>query len=84
MGTDLIKKKFDDVDEKVDFLIELCQALQKENEALLIKIKRIEEDAETKKEVEEQFSEQEAYIQSKIDGLLKKLDLFSNSHSGIS
>ena len=82
MGTDLIKKKFDDVDEKVDFLIELCQALQKENEELLIKIKGFEAEGENKKEVEEQFSEQEALIQSKIDGLLEKLDVFSNSPDG--
>ncbi len=34
-----------------------------------------------KNETEEQFFEQEAEIQSKIDGLLKKLNHFSNSTS---
>ena len=39
MGNDGIKNKFDDIDIKVDFLIELCQTLQVENLELNSKIK---------------------------------------------
>ncbi len=77
MGND-IKNKFDDIDGKIDFLIELCQMLQKENNELILKIKDLENKLEKKNKNEEQFSEQEALIQSKIDGLLKKLNYFSN------
>lgn len=82
MGNDRIKKKFDDIDEKIDFMIELCRTLQLENEELLSKIKGIEAELATKNEIEEQFSEQEALVQSKIDGLLTKLNYFSNSAPG--
>ena len=79
MGNDLIKKKFDDVDEKIDFMIEFCYTLQHENRELLLKIKDLEAKLDEKNETEEQFAEQDAVIQSKIDGLLKKLNYFSNT-----
>lgn len=79
LGTELIKKKFDDVEEKVDFLIELCQTLQDENEELMQKNKNLEAELENKSDVEGKFSEQDEMIQSKIDGLLEKLNHFSNS-----
>jgi hypothetical protein len=79
MGNDLIKKKFDDIDGKIDFMIELCQTLELENKELLLKIKGLEAELETKNETEELSSEQEALVQSKIDGLLTKLNYFSNS-----
>ena len=79
MGNDLIKKKFDDIDEKIDFMIEFYYTLQRENRELLLKIKDLEAKLDEKNETEEQFAEQEAVIQSKIDGLLKKLNYFSNT-----
>lgn len=78
MGNDLIKKKFDDIDGKIDFMIELCHVLKQENEALLLKVQGFESEVEKKDTTREQFSEQEALIQTKIDGLLTKLDGFSN------
>ena len=82
MGNDLIKKKFDDIDVKIDFVIELCQTLQLENKELSLKIKDLEADLESKTDTEDQLSEQEALVQSKIDELLTKLDYFANSNSG--
>ncbi|MFH2059761.1 MAG: DUF904 domain-containing protein [Pseudomonadota bacterium] len=82
LGADRIKKKFDDVEEKVDFLIELCKTVQMENEELLLKIKRFEAELDNRNDVVSQFSEQDILIQSKIDGLLKKLNEFSNSTPG--
>ena len=79
MGNDLIKDKFDDIDEKIDFMMELCHTLKVENQELLLKIKGLEAELDKKNETEEQFSKQEALIQSKIDGLLTKLNYFSNS-----
>ncbi|MCP4673322.1 MAG: DUF904 domain-containing protein [Desulfobacula sp.] len=77
-----IKNKFDDIDGKIDFVIELCQALQQENSELILKIKDLETRLDKKNVMEEEFSEQEALIQSKIDGLLKKLNYFSNETPG--
>jgi len=81
LGNDIIKNKFDDIDIKVDFLIELCQSLQTENLELSSKMKDLETELAKKNETVELNSEQEALIQSKIDGLLSKLDSFSNALS---
>jgi len=81
LGNETIKNKFDDIDLKVDFLIELCQSLQAENKELISKIKRLETDLAKKNEIEEQHSVNEELIQSKIDGLLTKLDSFSDNVS---
>ncbi len=77
-----IKNKFDDIDGKIDFVIELCQTLQQENSELMLKIKDLETQLDKKNVVAEESFEQEALIQSKIDGLLKKLNYFSNGVSG--
>ena len=77
LGKDLIKKKFDDIDGKIDFLIELCNTLQLENKELTLKINDLETELELKNQSEVTFSDQEALIQSKIDGLLRKLNEFS-------
>ncbi|MCA1786662.1 MAG: DUF904 domain-containing protein [Desulfobacteraceae bacterium] len=79
LGNDVIKSKFDDIDIKVDELIGLCQTLRSENQELLLQIKELKADLDKKHLAEEKFSEQEALIQSKIDGLLTKLDNFARS-----
>lgn len=81
MGNDDIKKKFDDIDGKIDFMIELCNTLHLKNKELILKIKGLEEEIAEKNHTEEQFSEQDALVQSKIDGLLTKLNSFSNDTS---
>jgi chromosome segregation ATPase len=77
LGNDLIKNKFDDIDKKVDDLLEICRILRTENQELTGRIKQLESDLEEKIQTESRFSEQEAEIQTKIDGLLTKLDSFT-------
>ena len=77
MDKEVIDKKFNDIDEKVDFIIELCQTLQAENVELTSKLSQLETELKTKDEKESQYSEQQVAIQAKIDGLLSKLDNFS-------
>jgi len=81
LGNEGIKTKFDDIDIRVDFLIEICQSLQEENKDLQAKVKSLEEDLDKKSKTEETYAEQESLIQAKIDGLLTKLDGFSNTMS---
>ncbi len=82
MSNDHIKKKFDDINDKIDFMIEFCHKLQQENKELVLKVRGLESDLDTKNDTEKHFSEQDVLIQSKIDGLLKKLNSFSNSTPG--
>lgn len=79
MVKNLIEIKFDDINSKIDFMIELCQALKAENRELSSKIKQLEEDLETRIDTEKKFSQQDILTHSKIDTLLKKLDDFSNN-----
>jgi len=72
-----IDKKFNDIDEKVDFIIELCQTLQAENAELTSKVEILESELKEKKEKEGLQNEQQTAIQAKIDRLLSKLDNFS-------
>ena len=79
LGNDSVKNKFDDINNKIDALIAFCQTLRSENQDLILQVKRLESDLEKKNQTEEKFSEKEAFIQSKIDALLTKLDSFSRS-----
>ncbi|MGD9731092.1 MAG: cell division protein ZapB [Desulfamplus sp.] len=77
MENEAIDKKFNDIDEKVDFIIELCQTLQAENAELTSKVEILESELKEKREKEGLQIEQETAIQAKIDKLLSKLDNFS-------
>lgn len=79
MENELLEDKFKDIDEKVDFLIELCQALQQENEELLAKVKTLDGQIAEKSLSEENFVKKQVAVQSKIDGLLTKLNTFSET-----
>ncbi len=79
MGNDQIHNKFDEVDKKVDTLLGRIRSLQIENQELTQRITQLESDLEKRIQTEAQISEQEAVIQSKIDGLLTKLDNFARS-----
>ena len=79
MDNEFLDGKFNDIDEKVDFLIDLCQTLQVENTELMSKVKDLEAELDKKNETEERFAEQQAVIRSKIDGLLSKLNNFSDT-----
>lgn len=81
MGNEGIKNKFDDIDIRIDFLIEFCQSLQEENKTLLSKIQNLETELDEKSKSEETYAEQESMVKTKIDGLLEKLDGFSNNLS---
>ncbi len=81
MGNDSIENKFDDIEIRVDFLIELCRTLQDDNKILISKVETLELELDKKSKTEEVYEEQELLVQSKIDGLLTKLDGFANNVS---
>ncbi len=82
MNNEDIAAKFDDINIHVDFLIESCQSLQKENTALSVKIKELEEQLEQKIKKEDVYVNRESMVDEKINGLLSKLDGFSEIVSG--
>ena len=77
MGNEDITAKFDDINIRVDFLIESCQVLQLENKELSLKVKELEEKLDQKVKTEGAYVGRESLVQEKIDRLLSKLDGFS-------
>jgi len=69
-----ILKQFEEIEQRVERLIETCNALETTNLELKNKIKSLEEEIQGKVEAERSYAEEKALIRSKIDGLLVKLD----------
>ncbi len=74
MNDELVFRQFEDIEQKVDRLIEICKAHEATNLELKSKIKSLEEEIQGKVEAERSYAEEKALIRSKIDGLLVKLD----------
>jgi len=70
--------RFDNINIKVNALIELCQSLQKEKSEMLSQIKEMEAALEKSSSEKQIFSETNTLIQSKMDQLLTKLDNFAD------
>jgi len=81
LGNESIKTKFDDIEIRVDFLIELCKTLQDDNKILVSKVENLEIELDKKSKTEEVYAERESMVHSKMDGLLAKLDSFANNLS---
>jgi predicted nucleic acid-binding Zn-ribbon protein len=69
-----ILKQFEEIEQRVERLIENCTALEATNLELKNKIKSLEEEIQGKVEAQRSYAEEKALIRSKIDGLLVKLD----------
>ena len=73
MENDFILKQFEEIEQRVERLIEICNALEATNLDQKNKIKSLEEEIQGKVEAERSYVEEKALIRSKIDGLLVKL-----------
>ena len=78
MDNEFILKQFEEIEQRVEKLIEICNALEATNLDQKNKIKTLEEEIQGKVEAERSYVEEKALIRSKIDGLLVKLDTVSN------
>ena len=74
MDNEFILKQFEEIEHKVEKLIEICNALEATNLEQKNKIKSLEEEIQGKVEAERNYAEEKSLIRSKIDGLLVKLD----------
>ena len=74
MDNIFILKQFEEIEQRVEKLIGICNALEATNLDQKNKIKSLEEEIQGKVEAEKSYAEEKALIRSKIDGLLVKLD----------
>ena len=77
MNDTSIFKQFEEIEQKVERLIEISKAHEAANLKLKSKIKILEEEIQGKVEAERKYAEEKALIRSKIDGLLTRIDEIS-------
>jgi len=78
LDNELILDQFEEIERKVERLIDVCKTHEATNLELQSKIKRLEEELQGKVEADRNYAEEKALIRSKIDGLLVKLNELSD------
>ncbi|MEA3427776.1 MAG: hypothetical protein U9Q84_00860 [Thermodesulfobacteriota bacterium] len=74
MDNELILRQFEEIEEKVIKLIDVCKSHETTNAELKKTIKRLEQELQSKVEAEESYSKEKDLVQSKVDGLLVRLN----------
>lgn len=74
MDNEFILKQFEEIETKVENLINVCKSFETTNLELKNKIERLEGELQGKVEAENNYTKERALIRSKIDNLLEKLE----------
>lgn len=74
LDNEIFLGQFQEIEKKVEKLIEICKSLEVTNLKLSNKIKSLEEELQGKIEAEKKFADEKALIRSKIDNFLVRLD----------
>ncbi len=74
MDNELILRQFEEIEEKVERLIEVCKSYEVTNSELRNKIQGLEEELQGKFENETVYVKEKTLIRSKIDSLLARLE----------
>lgn len=74
MDNEFILRQFEEIEKKVEKLIDIKKSLEAENLESINKIKRLEEELQGKVDAETNYTKEKALIRSKIDSLLVRLE----------
>ncbi len=74
MDNEFIVGQFEEIEKKVEKLIDVLKSQETTNLELRNKINRLEEELQGKNEAESNYSQERALIRSKIDSLLVRLE----------
>jgi len=69
-----VLRQFDEIEQKVGKLIDVCKSLEATNLEFKTKIERLEEELQGKVEAENNYQAERALIRSKVDSLLARLE----------
>jgi uncharacterized coiled-coil DUF342 family protein len=79
LDNEFILKQFEEIEKKVENLINVCKSFETTNLELRNKVERLEEELQGKVEAENDYAQERALIRSKIDGLLGRLEDMSEA-----
>jgi protein-arginine kinase activator protein McsA len=74
LDNEYILRQFEEIEKKVEKLVDAYKSLEASNLGLTNKIKRLKEELQSKVEAENNYAEEKALIRSKIDSLLIRLE----------
>jgi len=74
LNNEKILRQFDEIEQKVEKLIDACKSLEATNVKLNNKVAKLEQELQDKLETENNYQEERALIRSKIDSLLVRLE----------
>lgn len=74
MDNEYILRQFEEIEKKIEKLLDAYKSLEASNLELTNKIKRLKEEVQSKVEAENNYAEEKALIRSKIDSLLIRLE----------
>ena len=84
MEKEIILQQFEEIELKVDRVIEACNRYERANSELKEKIRILEEELQSKVDAENRHEAEKELIRSKIDNLLGKLADISTSQEALS
>lgn len=73
LDSEIIFRQFEELEQKIDILVNACKIYKAKNQELNNKIERLEEELQGKVEAENSYQHERELIRSKIDNLLGKL-----------
>ena len=82
MDSDLIIRQFEQIEQRVENLLETCKGFEAANRELKSQVLKLEEALQEKQEMENSYQEEKNLVRSKIDGLLAKLDTVTENNIG--
>lgn len=74
MDNKIILKQFEEIEKKVEKLVDVYKSLEAKNLELKNKINGLEEELQGKVDAETNYTQEKALIRSKIDSLLVRLE----------
>jgi len=74
LDNEFILRQFEEIEKKVEKLIDINKSLEAKNLESINKIKRLEEELQGKVDAETNYTQEKALIRSKIDSLLVRLE----------
>jgi len=73
LDNEFIIRQLEEIEKKVERLIDVCKSLEATNLELKSKNKRLEEEVQSKTEAEKQYAQEKDLIRSKVHNLLARL-----------